>query len=466
MVCQAASQTRFRALKHENGVAGFATIIVRVIACFQPLRRILSSFAQASNVDKKLVLYFGGLVQLGFLGFTTSSIILQAITKRGFHFAFVVLFGLMEKDLESWLHQRQPDTQFPNAKSLKLPFDIGMQNTGIPCAMPCTNAAPVSGALPSFGYSGPHDFKVGQSKEPYGWFYCLPRFRQGLVPDMTLHDKFMPEIGFTGKASAAAIENHVETNVSPTDAQRAQKQFLVFDRTGNKTTLILSSMVGASNQPLNSWNQKSSCYYNNVNEGELGDGSNGPFYSGPNLTDDLNDDNEIGEMHEDSEDIDALLSSDDEGCYSDGEETSTGRSPSTMTAYEKQDWYEDNEDMDEVASSAGPSKRQKLSDSSDEAPSVTYAASSLVPKGSSSEYEDDAESICAGGQPTRPYSNTTHSFSGNKRDRKEKIRETVSILQTIIPGGDGKDAVVVLDEAINYLKTLRYKAKSLGISGL
>lgn len=38
MVCQAASQTRFRALKHENGIAGKATIIVRVIACFQPLQ--------------------------------------------------------------------------------------------------------------------------------------------------------------------------------------------------------------------------------------------------------------------------------------------------------------------------------------------------------------------------------------------------------------------------------------------
>ncbi|KAJ6741042.1 hypothetical protein OIU79_001045 [Salix purpurea] len=38
MVCQAASQTRFRALKHENGSAGKPTIIVRVIACYQPLQ--------------------------------------------------------------------------------------------------------------------------------------------------------------------------------------------------------------------------------------------------------------------------------------------------------------------------------------------------------------------------------------------------------------------------------------------
>ncbi|KAL5705891.1 hypothetical protein ACHQM5_024123 [Ranunculus cassubicifolius] len=37
MVSQAASQTKFRALKHTCGIAGSATIIVRVIACFQPL---------------------------------------------------------------------------------------------------------------------------------------------------------------------------------------------------------------------------------------------------------------------------------------------------------------------------------------------------------------------------------------------------------------------------------------------
>ncbi|ESW08349.1 hypothetical protein AAZX31_04G090300 [Glycine max] len=44
MVCQAASQTRFRALKHENGIAGSSTIIVRVIACFQPLRECQAEY--------------------------------------------------------------------------------------------------------------------------------------------------------------------------------------------------------------------------------------------------------------------------------------------------------------------------------------------------------------------------------------------------------------------------------------
>ncbi|KAK4739805.1 hypothetical protein R3W88_003502 [Solanum pinnatisectum] len=44
MVCQAASQTRFRALKHENGITGRATIRVRVIACFRPLQNCQAEY--------------------------------------------------------------------------------------------------------------------------------------------------------------------------------------------------------------------------------------------------------------------------------------------------------------------------------------------------------------------------------------------------------------------------------------
>ncbi|MED6207098.1 hypothetical protein PIB30_032815 [Stylosanthes scabra] len=43
MVCQAASHTKFRALKHENGIAS-STIIVRVIACFQALRECQAEY--------------------------------------------------------------------------------------------------------------------------------------------------------------------------------------------------------------------------------------------------------------------------------------------------------------------------------------------------------------------------------------------------------------------------------------
>ncbi|GKV43854.1 hypothetical protein SLEP1_g51103 [Rubroshorea leprosula] len=43
MVCQAACRTRFRALKHENGITGSATIVVKVIAGFQPFRIVRGS---------------------------------------------------------------------------------------------------------------------------------------------------------------------------------------------------------------------------------------------------------------------------------------------------------------------------------------------------------------------------------------------------------------------------------------
>ncbi|KAH1253184.1 hypothetical protein GmHk_04G009919 [Glycine max] len=60
MVCQAASQTRFRALKHENGIAGSSTIIVRVIACFQPLRE-----CQRASPGTAVKLCLGDLLVMG-----------------------------------------------------------------------------------------------------------------------------------------------------------------------------------------------------------------------------------------------------------------------------------------------------------------------------------------------------------------------------------------------------------------
>jgi len=69
MVCQAASQTRFRALKHENGIEGEPTIIVRVIACFQPLHD-----CQVSNL-----LLILSVLQLHFFPNTVDMILKPAV---------------------------------------------------------------------------------------------------------------------------------------------------------------------------------------------------------------------------------------------------------------------------------------------------------------------------------------------------------------------------------------------------
>lgn len=123
------------------------------------------------------------------------------------------------------------------------------------------------------------------------------------------------------------------------------------------------------------------------------------------------------EMHEeDSDELDALLySSDSDSDSSDDEVTSTGHSP----------------EVD------GPAKRRKLSEG-------RYVAT----------MEDDAESSVG------------NTDGGRKRWRKEKIRETLSVLQKIVPGGKGKCAMGVIDETIRYLKSLKVEAESLRLDCL
>ncbi|KAK4392232.1 Transcription factor [Sesamum angolense] len=162
------------------------------------------------------------------------------------------------------------------------------------------------------------------------------------------------------------------------------------------------------------------------------------------------------EMHEDTEELDALLCSDNDSDFSENdEETSTGHSPSTMTDNGIQDLVE--ETGEEVDSFLGPTKRQKLLDGGYNAPSKRKTSACYA-------FEDDAESSCRNGN--KQLKEELGSSSGCKRSRKEKIRETISILQSIIPSGNGKDAIVVIDEAIHYLRSLKVKAKALGLDSL
>ncbi|GAB4844925.1 hypothetical protein Ancab_038316 [Ancistrocladus abbreviatus] len=373
MVCQAASQTRFRALKHENGVAGCATIIVRVIACFQPLQDCQAEYFR----------------------------------------------HLLKPDFESWLCGEEPDG-LANAKSSKLPLDMGMQRVGIANPLPRTDKVSADFALPVFEFPELLNSKDCQVKQQSHGCYDTP----------------------DGGSGCAA------------------KQFLVFDQTGDKTTLIYSSGIGTPFHCLNSWSTKPTVGYN-LHGDEIGMTRDMHYPSGLNLTDDDCRGTDRSEMHEDTEEINALLYSDDEDDYpEDDEEISTGHSPSTMTAYDKQDWFQGG--MEEVASSTRAAKRMKLSEGHYMIPSLMDTASSAKPEKLLAE-DDDAESSSA--DETMRFGNMG-SLSGNKRLRKEKIRQTVNILQGLIPDGENKDAIVILDEAIRYLRTLKLKAKSLGLTAL
>ena len=363
----------------------------------------------------------------------------------------------MEKDFGSWFHHPDSGREAPCLDYLGAPGDVGKQNSAA-CMNPYLNELYIDGTFPPFTSSGLLQSKASQPNGPCNWFDCLPRFWQSAPGLNSLQKEKLP---------SDLTEKCGRTGIPTASTGCAQKKFLVFDQCDGQTTLIYNSGVGAPMQRLTSWNPKVPAAYDPLME-DLGMKKDmfsnfAPFTSYEHHEDNHGDDVET-EMHEDTEELNALLYSDDENEYSDNDDdevTSTGHSPSTMTEHGIQEWLE--ERGEEVASSASPTKRRKLLSGDYEVPSPVNALSSGKPR-KLSEIEDDAESSC--GNFDNQVSEESDSLSGKKRWRKEKIRETVSILQSIIPGGKGKDAVVVIDEAIHYLKSLKVKAKSLGLDAL
>ncbi|KAM7253066.1 hypothetical protein ACFE04_008805 [Oxalis oulophora] len=402
MVCQGASQTTFRSLKHEKGVAGSVTIIVKVIACFQPLQ-------DCQNY--------------GVISFSDSQ-------------TFLLVFCWMEEDCGSWFPQQQFGCQSPNLKSLTVPVLTGQQRTALEFMKPKPDM--INETLPLYANPSWLHSWAGQMNEPFGWFSCLPRSQPTFEP-------FSNSI-WKEQLPTQLYENHrgsLMPNVGPVCAE---KRFLVFDQTRDQTTLIFSSGVGT---PVQCPTQKppGAC---NFNSEFPKDGLN--LQPGPISTDRLDE----SEMHEDTEELNALLYSADDSDYTeddDDEVTSTGHSPSTMTGHCQQKCTQLN--LEEVCSSAGQIKKRKQLD---EIPSLLDTASSDK-LNQSVVCEDDAESCCASKQGL----NETTYLDGSRKMKKRKLRQTVSVLQSLLPIGKGEDMIVVLDEAISYLKSLRNKAEALGI---
>ncbi|CAI9116184.1 OLC1v1017270C1 [Oldenlandia corymbosa var. corymbosa] len=359
----------------------------------------------------------------------------------------------MEKDISSWFHVQQLERQLPNLNCLGAPLEVGQGNP-LPSYMnPYLNELSINGTPPKFTFSGLPHLKACEPTQPCNWFNSLPHYPQAFTHGVNSLYK--------EKLSSEPIEKCGRTGLSNPGTQ---KKFLVFDQSGDQTTLIYSSGLGAPVQCLTSWNAKPPAANDPVKE-DVGTKRFMFPHSAPFGTNGYNEDNQGDEtesqMREDTEELNALLYSDDESESSEDDEvTSTGHSPSTMTEHGVQDGYGDSE---EVASSASPIKKRKLLNGDFDVRSPTNVPSSEKPY-KYSELEDDAESSC--GNFDDQGSEESDSLSGKKRSRKEKIRETVSILRSIIPGGKGKDAMVVFDEAIHYLKSLKVKAKSLGLDAL
>ncbi|KAK8477973.1 hypothetical protein V6N13_026031 [Hibiscus sabdariffa] len=422
MVCQAAGQTRFRALKYENGIAGSAVIVVRVIACFQPLQD-----CQAE--------YFRHLLKP--------------------HSTSGDCFGWMGEGCGSWFPQQQFDWQSHNLNSLAVPHPLGQQRTNTEFMNFDTNMVSTTRTLPVYANTESLHFQVGQDNEKRGWFYCLPHFQQVYMPGSNSILKAQLPVN--------PYENQMENLTPKAGSECAQKRFLVFDQSGGQT-VVFSSAFGTPIKCPTSLVPKFPCHFN----------WNDPIpkvkpsvHSEPISIDAFEDNGTDvqSEMHEDTEELNALLYSDDDNDDTDieyddddDEVVSTGHSPSTMTAHYEQ-LVGATEDF---ARTTGLTKKRKLLDVGNDY--VPLLMSPAVPANPirHSEYEDDADSSCVNGR--KPVSCDVYSSSGSKRMKEDKIRDTVSVLRSIIPDGEGKDAIVVLDEAIDYLKSLKLKAKSMGFS--
>ncbi|KAL1349543.1 hypothetical protein HN51_026066 [Arachis hypogaea] len=362
----------------------------------------------------------------------------------------------MGEDCGTWMPQLHFDWQSPNLNSY-----AGKQN-GISAAVNSgiNNMATRNETMPTYASSALPHLQLGHSNAPpHGWFYCLPRFRQGFTPNP------VPNLNAEEKLHSGCVKTFREETKPDGESGFHQKQFLVIDQSGDKTTLIYSSRLGSPVECLASWNSKlhGSNNLNNVNEPPFGRDLN--HVVGPTLDGKVDDENRgmdtESEMHEDTEEINALLYSDSEG-YSteDDEVTSTGHSPSTMTSHHNQEPIR--ETAEEVASSAGKTKKRKLYEENHADEQVMDTASSLNVNRPLN-LGDDAESRCSCGSNSQGLNDEIRSLLGNKKMRKEKIQEVLSILQCIIPSGKDKELVELLDEAIGSLKSLKMKARALGL---
>lgn len=252
----------------------------------------------------------------------------------------------------------------------------------------------------------------------------------------------------------------------PTDAStNSQKRFLICDQSGNQTRFFFSQGRPPENEIITP-KELFGAYglYQNENLNAVVEQRS---HVKPVIEEKLDGsyvNSEESNTHEDTDEINALLYSSDgiegnEDDYVYGEDdevTSTDRSPCANQARRGCGEHEQQsaELTEEVASSDGTCKRQRLLDGG-------YKKSSSIESRWPNDDENDMEASCLRG--SLPSSGKDKYSSLSPRERKVKIRETLRILESLIPGIKSKDPLLVIDEAIGYLKSLRGKAKALGV---
>lgn len=354
----------------------------------------------------------------------------------------------MVKAKDSWLCKKPSDWDAPNVDR--------MENV-----LPCTKQSfPASGFNPfMFSANAPFPgFPIPGLRGSYDLSSDLPPLVENSLspPDPYIKE---PQSAFAHKLGVETMANNVTSS--------NQRSYIICDQSDDLVRFFLSSFGSSTGKLINSPIKPVHVSY--TCEVEQMPITEQIIPTDPKIQGAC-DDNQIvveeSEFHEDSEEINALLYSDDDYDYNDDEEdvdgevTSTDRSPSKID--ESLHNYEQVGDMiEEVATSDGSTKRQRLLDGGYKKSLVVELANSGG-NDRSRDYNNDMESSCA---CLGAKGNVMSSNLGTKRPRNDKIHETLTILENIIPGGlKSKEPTLIIDEAINYLKSLKLKAKALGLA--
>ncbi|KAG7011543.1 Transcription factor bHLH, partial [Cucurbita argyrosperma subsp. argyrosperma] len=401
MVCQSASQTRFRALKYENGIAGKPTIVVKVIACFQPPQN-----CQAE--------YFRQLLKP------------------------VIVFCWMVKTGDSWPQSGHSAENLPK-------FDC--MNELLNLRLRCLNRDTcISSAQMEFWGSSIQ--QAGLNSEPRnGLPYGSPSYSRTMRPNV------LPCL--LKKQYDSSLEL-AQIALPGSNTEFSKRKFIIFDQSGNQTSVMYSS--GSAQIPLSISAKNCSHGLNDDDEEEEAardfDIKSYLYHKSPSINGIVA--GEESEMHEDTEEINALLYSDDDNhCSSDDEVTSTGHSPPLIKELYDKQIEEMNE---EVASSDGPRKRQRLVDGRHKNLSDAPFSKKVD---AFNNYEVDTKSSYSGDDSQ---GHLMDYGSGKFSSKQDKLRETLKLLESMVPGAEGKPPMLVIDDAIDYLKSLKFKAKAMGLA--
>ncbi|XP_065870327.1 transcription factor bHLH143-like isoform X1 [Euphorbia lathyris] len=330
------------------------------------------------------------------------------------------------------------------------------------CASPVTYTIPANMNMPRIGIPSIPNLKTQQNGAQGLPQSLFEGFRQSSFPpfqNLLLAKK--PSL----KQNISALSRAYAGAVVPNAIPGCQRRFVIFDQSGTETRLIYSSLPTEMKPTPGSTKVTDGSYLNHKEHADKMDHIN---LTVPKLQE-VWDENllsaEESEMHEDTEEINALLCSDDdydddsEDDDEDDEVTSTGHSPLLIKNYEEIQG-QIGELSEEVSDSDDQNKRQKLLDGGYTRSSQADIASSKRIAGVHT-YDDDTEPSYAIGQNQEA---DTISILDTKQLKKDTVRQTLKILENIIPGAKDKDPVLVLDIAIDYLKSLKHRANTLGVN--